>query len=139
MNRAVSDAAAYTITPENGKNHYTLTILADADWIENEARVFPVTVDPILVKDGLRTQVRDTFVKEGSPNQIAPNGADILYLGYDSLSTERRRRVYTKYNSLPELPSSAIVTQALLYYYQMPASSPGYSGTYKGCCPPSTV
>ena len=126
---AVSDAAAYTITPENGKNHYTLTILADADWIENEARVFPVTLDPILVKDGLRTQVRDTFVKEGSPNQIAPNGADILYLGYDSLSTERRRRVYTKYNSLPELPSSAIVTQALLYYYQMPASSPGYSGT----------
>lgn len=96
---AVSDAAAYTITPENGKNHYTLTILADADWIENEARVFPVTLDPILVKDGLRTQVRDTFVKEGSPNQIAPNGADILYLGYDSLSTERRRRVYTKYNS----------------------------------------
>lgn len=68
-------------------------------------------------------------MKEGSPNQIAPNGADILYLGYDSLSTERRRRVYTKYNSLPELPSSAIVTQALLYYYQMPASSPGYSGT----------
>ena len=87
--------------------------------------MFPITVDPILVKDGLRTEVRDTFVKEGSPNSISPNGADILYLGYDSLNAEQRRRVYTKYNSLPELPSSAIVTQAMLYYYQMPAYSPG--------------
>ena len=126
---ASSGAVTYALTAQNRTGKYTLTISADADWIENEARVFPITVDPILVKDGLRTEVRDTFVKEGSPNSISPNGADILYLGYDSLNAEQRRRVYTKYNSLPELPSSAIVTQAMLYYYQMPAYSPGYSGT----------
>lgn len=126
---ASSQAVFYTIVSKNGNHQYVLTVHADKKWIESSDRTFPVTVDPILIKDGLRSEVRDTFIKEGSPNAVTPNGADILYLGYDSLPAEQRRRVYTKYNNLPELPSSAIVTQAMLYYYQMPAYSPGYSGT----------
>jgi len=125
----MSKAVDYKIESTNGNGQYLLTVTADKEWIEDENRAFPVTVDPVLIKEGLAADVRDNYIKEGTPNAIIYNAADILYLGYDCSSSILNERVYTKYNSLPELPSSAIITQALLYYCQMPAYSPGYSGT----------
>ncbi len=125
----ISEEVRYEIKSDNGNNQYLLTVTADKEWIEEESRVFPVTIDPVLIKEGLATDVRDNYIKEGAPNTNVYNSADILYLGYDCASSIKNERVYTKYNNLPELPTSSIITQALLYYYQMPAYSPGYSGT----------
>ena len=113
-NGEISNEVRYAVKANNGNNQYLLTITADKVWINDDERVFPVTIDPVLVKSGFATDVRDNYVKEGSPNTNVYNGADILYLGYDCASSILNERVYTKYNNLPELPISSIITQALL-------------------------
>ena len=44
-NHAVSDGVTYSIAHNNGKK-YTLTVTADAEWINSDDRVFPVKIDP---------------------------------------------------------------------------------------------
>ena len=46
-NGAYSDAVTYSIAHKNGKK-YTLTVTADAEWINADDRAFPVTVDPTV-------------------------------------------------------------------------------------------
>ena len=127
-----SNAVAYRIAPKNGSNQYTLTIQADPVWINSDERVLPVTVDPVLMKDGLWIECGTHLSKQGSPNAVKYQTARIFYVSVMTAPRrKKRRRVYTKSNSLPELPSSAVVTVALLYY-QMPAYSPGCSSRPDG-------
>lgn len=46
-NGEVSSAVAYAITSNNGKK-YSLTVTADAEWINADDRAFPVTIDPSI-------------------------------------------------------------------------------------------
>lgn len=47
-----SDDVYYELEPsENGK--YVFTVVADADWINDEKREMPVTIDPQINVDGL--------------------------------------------------------------------------------------
>lgn len=43
----MSDSVAYTLE-QSGNNTYKITVSADRTWINDESRVFPVTVDPSL-------------------------------------------------------------------------------------------
>ena len=47
-----SDAVAYTLTESNGNGKYTLTVTANAEWINEPGRSFPVTVDPTITLNG---------------------------------------------------------------------------------------
>ena len=89
----ISEGVRYEIKSDNGNNQYLLTVTADKEWIEEESRVFPVTIDPVLIKEGLATDVRDNYIKEGAPNTNVYNSADILYLGYDCASSIKNERV----------------------------------------------
>ena len=43
---------------------YTLTVTADADWINSDETAFPVVIDPIITTKLTKTDVNSTFISE---------------------------------------------------------------------------
>ncbi len=92
---------------------YTLVIEANAEWINNDERKFPVVIDPTFILDLGRSAVHDIHVNEDNPN-----------INYDldyQLEVGRRLnnvfRTYIKYD-LPDLPDCSVVTKANLKLIQ---------------------
>ena len=96
-----SDAVFYELLPqENGT--YVLNVTADAQWINDESRVFPVTVDPPVYSSS--SDVLDTCVNSSSPSAS--------FLSSPTLYVSSVHRTYWKLTTLPSLPKSAFITGA---------------------------
>lgn len=115
----VSQNVLYTLATTSQET--VLSVVADAEWINNETRAFPVTIDPTLeleVPASSTTEGADlyaTFVQEGTPT--AQNMyCSILYCGYGCLSTAKEMQVYVYVNNLPELPVGAVVSDASINF-----------------------
>lgn len=91
-----SDAVGYTLE-DLGEGNYTLTVAADKDWIEEEGRVFPVTVDPTILHMQYRGFLQDTYVIAGN-NTGYPNNAN-MRVGKVGAST-----VCKAYYSIGDMP-----------------------------------
>ncbi|MBE6673577.1 MAG: hypothetical protein E7596_00555 [Ruminococcaceae bacterium] len=63
-NNEYSNSVEYSLV-QNSKWKYTLTVTANAEWINAEEREFPVTIDPTLVSEEVDT---DTFVMSDNGN-----------------------------------------------------------------------
>lgn len=112
---AVSRGVTYTLAPAGGTGKYTLTVAADAAWINAEGRAFPVTVDPPITAGG--AEAADTTVAFGFPNTNY-GGLEYLYLGQGT-------DIYYKTTSLPTLPDYAVVAGAEL---TLTLANDGYNG-----------
>ena len=67
-NGVFSNDVEYTIA--EAKGGYVLTVTASASWLNDAKRVYPVTVDPTLVKGGNNAaQVSDVYITEEYPAQ----------------------------------------------------------------------
>ena len=129
-NYAVSDGVTYSIAHKNGKK-YTLTVSADAEWINSDDRAFPVKIDPSFF-DGsyLTDEVDDSYVIEGQPDFEAYT-YQLILSGYGIHPQSQNMRAFFKLNVLPEIPESAVIVDAVLHLRQM-ASGNGwmaYNGT----------
>lgn len=51
---------------DNGNGSYTVTLTPDAEWLNDEARVYPITIDPDVTAGQSQTNGIDNFVMEGS-------------------------------------------------------------------------
>ncbi len=112
---AYSDAVSYSIAHKNGKK-YTLTVTADADWIDADDRVFPVTIDPTVEAENTSGDyIDDTYVREGTSSTYYYSSAD-LYIGYSP--SYQRTRAYVKLNELPEIPQSSVIVEATLRLFR---------------------
>jgi len=80
----------------------TLTLTADAAWINDEARVFPVVIDPTL-KDGFYLNNSDAYVSSASAGTNYSAG-NYTYAG-------NGMRTYLKF-ALPTLPAGSVVAGA---------------------------
>ena len=117
-NGAYSDAVSYDLTPKNGKK-YTLTVTADADWVNADERAFPVTVDPTIHEGKYLTDdVDDGFVYEGD-SALNTGSYQFVMGGYGIASNNRRMRAFFKLNNLPTLPDSAVIVEATLNLHQL--------------------
>ncbi|MBO5287678.1 MAG: RHS repeat protein, partial [Clostridia bacterium] len=105
-NGEYSTDVEYTLTKES-KWKYTLTVTASADWINSEGRSFPVTVDPIV-----RTESSVTTAY-CSPDGYTGNSFVFVgdFMGYTDLVG------YIKFNTLPTIPTGAVLTDADLVLY----------------------
>jgi len=93
------------MTLENG----ILTVSADAAWVNDKERAFPVVIDPsVFINTNSQTVIKDTYVSSwfGSANYI---GSGRLYAGKTLLG--ELTRTYVKFN-LPTIPSSADIIYA---------------------------
>ena len=97
-----SDSVSYELS-DCGNGSYRLAVIADADWINAEGRVFPVTIDPPIYTS-VSSPVVDLDISTSSPNRSSP--------GDDSIYVSSTWRAYWKLTTLPSLPASAYITEA---------------------------
>lgn len=114
-NRALSFDAAYTL--EGGDGSYTLTVTADAEWLNQSDRAFPVTLDPTITEGNLPdARVTATYIRSyyhGSP----PENANALFVG-DNGKNDRMTHTLARVNQLIALPDGSEVTEAKFYLSQ---------------------
>ena len=117
-----SNAVEYGLAPA-GNGRYALVVSADNDWIDDDSRVFPVTIDPTL---------------KSMATKIEENSADItvnhvISANKSYSATDHQSQVcgvakdygelwmFLNVNELPSIPNNCIITNAriLLYCYQL--------------------
>ena len=110
-----SDNVYYSVEEKDGV--LTLTVIADAEWMEDEERAFPVTIDPSVYAGAYQTpQVSDTTAVENHPDDV--NGSD-EFLRVGSTSATKKNRTFVKLNTLPALPDASVIVDATLNLRQV--------------------
>lgn len=92
-------------------NGNTLTVTADAEWINDENREFPVVIDPTFSAN--TTTFYDATANQNTPDMNFPSFTT-LYAGNGTLNL---RRTYIKF-TLPQLPEGSVVTESKLTLIQ---------------------
>lgn len=112
-NHRYSDAVSYSLT-QKGNKKYTLTVTADADWINSEETAFPVVIDPIITTELTKTDVNSTFISEDSEysETALAYGYSLRSVGYDSYQFGLTRTL-VQFN-LPTLNRGDMVIEAEL-------------------------
>ena len=105
---------------DNGNGSYTVTLTPDAEWLNDEARVYPITIDPDVTAGQSQTNGIDNFVMEGSG--VQSNTLDRLYMG---LKSGKLTRSYQKFKEMPTIPSGATITSANQTFYVTSGTSTG--------------
>ena len=108
-----SDAVIYEL--EETDDGWVLTVYADEDWLEDEERSYPVTIDPSFTRTNNNLDFT-TAVEVGTPStsnaQSRPACVGFASCGY---STEHHlMEGYIRYTSLPRIPKGSIITEAKL-------------------------
>ena len=113
-NGVFSDDVMLSVVSNGDK--YTLTVTADAEWINSDDRELPVIVDPSFRLDIGRSQISDTYVDTANPSGASAvlNYDYFLYVGKNGLG---KTRTYIKYD-LPTLPDCSVVTSAAMVFQQ---------------------
>lgn len=104
-----------------------ITVIADKEWLKEEARAYPVKIDPTISTIFHEGESFFTTVEEYIPTlTIGDNG--FCYVGYDngvasgtngagSMGGHGITRIYTKFD-IPDIPKDAQVTSATYNLYQ---------------------
>ena len=115
-NGTVSHDVRYTL--KKYADGYLLTVEADSAWINEAGRAFPVSIDPSVTfaaasqNDGMSAN----YVRSDRPNETGTN--HLLYIGYDSDSGIKEYYGFVGFDSLPTIPGSCIVVNAVLQMTQ---------------------
>ena len=102
-NYAGMENATYTLL-DNGNGKYTLTVSVSAEWMNEEGRAFPVTVDPAVTV--AQSSFVDTYIDANNPNESYASSTEIL--------VSNSCYGYWKTTSLPTLPIGSYITKATL-------------------------
>ena len=94
--------AFYTLE-QSGNNTYTFSVTVNADWMNDEERAFPVVVDPPIYSNS-NSSILDLDFSTTNP--------DVSYPNYASFFVSSVWRAYWKYTALPNIPSSAYISDA---------------------------
>lgn len=98
-----------------------LTVEADAEWINDEERAFPVKIDPsfIITSGSALDDIYSVYTMEAAPNDTTL-GRQYLYVGAQPYSTSNdgRYRLFMHFNDMPTIPAGSEVVSANLSLYQ---------------------
>ena len=103
-NGEYSTAVVYTLT-NGGNGKYSLTVTADAVWINAADRAFPVVIDPTVTTGGGDTY-EYTSIHSWMPDEC---GNTLNFLAAGTYGT-----AYWKINNLPTLPTGYYIADASL-------------------------
>lgn len=107
-----SEAVAMSLVPES--EEYILTVTADKTWLDDEARQYPVIIDPTIELEVDRKGTIDCYVDTKKPTTAFGYG-DYILAGNSTLG---KTRTFIKFN-LPDLPDdNCIITNATINFYQ---------------------
>ena len=127
-NGEYSTKVTYTLTQIKNKE-YRITVTADAEWMNDSDRSYPVTIDPSIDADG--SVAIDTYVREGIPNVNYRNQVAAL-VGYENTNGCYYYWQMSNEN-LPAIPKDSIITSATISLYQtfLNSSNSIYVGAYE--------
>lgn len=108
----ISNDVAVTLTGSNGR--YVMTYLLPQSWLADEARQWPVILDPVIQTSIDRSNIQDVLVCSNAT--ISPYGS-YLEVGY--LSNRGISRTYVNFAELPPLTSADVVVKAEMQMRQM--------------------
>ena len=98
-----------TLDGKNGK--YTISLIADNNWINDESRVFPITIDPQIIKQST-TATESVYILA---SDTANRKSGELKVGNTTTSDAIRTLIKP---TLPTLPPSAKLNEAYLKLYR---------------------
>lgn len=110
-NNELSEDISVTLE-EKGNGLYVSTITPSSQWLNDPERVYPITIDPTVSVDRVRSNIIDNYVLEDSGNQN--ENLDRMYIG---LKSGKKARAYIKYDTLPTLPKGFTLTGATQTVY----------------------
>ncbi len=105
---------------DNGNGSYTVTLTPDAEWLNDEARVYPITIDPDVSAGTDQANGIDNSVEKGSG--VITHTLDRLYAGTRNGKT---RKFYQKFKTMPTIPSGATINSATQTFYVTSGTSTG--------------
>ena len=116
-----SDKVTYSLEQVKNKE-YRITVTADSEWMNDESRAFPVTIDPPITADS-------NYIEDASVVEVETDvncGEDsVNFIGYEDVildSDEFGIRywyyTYLKISHLPAIPTESIITNAVITLYQ---------------------
>lgn len=115
----ISEDVAFTLNETEAG--LVLTVEANAEWINNEERVFPVKIDPsfTIVSGKALDEIYSVYTMEAAPNDTTL-GRQYLYVGAQPYSTtnDGRYRLFMHFNNMPTIPAGSEVVGASLSLYQ---------------------
>ena len=114
-NDEISYAASYKL--EESDNGWLLSVTADAEWMNDASRAYPVLLDPTVTETAENSNdICASFVSSGYPDGTA--GTDTgLYVGNNG-NGNKIIRSYFHINNLPKLPAGCEITKADFGLYQ---------------------
>ena len=115
---ADNSLSAYTLT-QTGNHTYTLAVTVNADWMNDEEREFPVTVDPTISPE--LSDVTDLYIDQSNPGSTY-SGAAVTYVSSNYTT-------YWKTSQLPTIPTSAYIVDATFSMHSFSAGT-GKIGVY---------
>ena len=114
-NDEISYAASYKL--EESDDGWLLSVTADAEWMNDASRTYPVLLDPTVTETAESSDdICASFVSSGYPDGTAGNDT-ALYIGNIG-NTNRIVRSYFHINRLPSLPAGCEITKADFGLYQ---------------------
>ena len=88
---------------EEKNNKYTLTVIPNKEWLEDEAREYPIVIDPTVETSLNYQNIQDTYIFNGDTGYPTRHEAHILRVGSNNtLASKNPTRSLIKFN-LPEL------------------------------------
>lgn len=127
-----SDAVFYKLE-EAESGAWMLTVAADAEWINDAERAFPVAIDPSVYFAGNSSnqQIYSGYINDNNPNVHPADSSSYIRCGnYPNSATTAGHSIGLIYvNTLPGIPENSVVTTAILKLFQTSYSN-GNTGYY---------
>ena len=103
---------------------YKVTVVADKLWLNDDARKYPVIIDPVIYTKQSSTSVSSTFIASDTPTTNYGSRQD-MYVGVESACYGNCYAMFK--NTLPDLEKGDMVTGANLSVYLHDTSFDGGS------------
>ncbi|MFD3437671.1 polymorphic toxin-type HINT domain-containing protein [Streptomyces sp. NPDC058685] len=134
---AVSHAVRYELIQQGGGQ--ALKVTADADWLSDPGRAFPVRIDPSVDTTAASTSM---YVRNGGASVVGsselqvgkgPNGATYSFLGFPGLDEElRRHRIFGAQLQVVNFDSASCKPRAVSVHPVTESWTAGTGTSYPG-------
>ena len=111
---------------EEAEEGFLLRVSADASWINDEARQFPVTIDPPVSISG-QFNIETGTLYEYAPNQNQGPGTNGAVGYYWTQGAGKHFRLLVRVNNLPSIPDNSSVVFSSINLYDEGYSGDGFS------------
>ncbi len=110
-----------TVTPTATGCIYTMT--PDTEWLNDPARVYPITIDPTATTSTAATDIQDNGVNQFNPTTNYMT-TDRMYVGSNlSNGTAYESRIYIRFPRVSAITTSAYIASATMYLNHYPVTS----------------